>query len=160
MNTNEKKRLLKQFGHLYDNMQNIIDEISTWREISQNISPVVSGMPHSSSGSNKIQKAAEEIERLEMMLNDKIYIIASLRASLENAIDKLKSEDYRMVTILTLLYIGKRDALTGNLQRIKLTDLPKEMGYSYDTLRHIHGVALLHLDLDDFQKTMYELLQN
>ena len=143
MTSKEKKRILLRYGEIDRYIDELESELAYWRSRVTSTSPVISDMPKGGSADGtKLEKSVEKIIKLEKQIDDEINKLVNLRNTILSAIQALPDE--REQKVLRLAYIGKAGA--GGYKRLKLWQISREMNYSYDRIRHIHGMALLHLN--------------
>lgn len=145
MTSQEKKKILLQFKHIDEHIKELELEENLWWERTNLKSPTISDMPK---GQNKLtaqQRAVEHLERIQSQIDEEIDRLLILRNDIIKATNKLT--DVRERRIIYLAYIGKTDG--NKYKRLTLFQIAKEMNYSYDRVKQLHGYALLHIDLQN-----------
>lgn len=145
MTSKEKKRILLQYGEIDRHIDELQAEKSFWRSRVTSTSPVLSDIPKSGgSDGTKLEVAIEKIIKIEQQISDEIDRLVIQRDKISSAIQKLPDE--REKSVLYLAYIGKTE-YDGRQKRLKLWQIAREMNYSVDRIKQLHGTALLHIKL-------------
>ena len=144
MTSKEKKRILLRYGEIDRHIDELEAEKSFWWSRVTSTSPVMSDMPKGGgSDGTLLEVSVENIMKIEQQINDEIYRLATLRDKISSAIQSMTDE--REKRVLYLAYIGKTSA--SGQKRLKLHQIAREMNYSIDRIKQLHGTALLHIDL-------------
>lgn len=144
MTSQDKKKKLLQFKDIDEHIKELEQEANQWWERANLKSPVISDMPKAQGALTAQQRALEHLEKIQSQIDNEIDKLLLLRNDIVKAINKLT--DIRERRIIYLAYIGKTDG--NKYKRLTLFQIAKEMNYSYDRIKHIHGIALLHIDLE------------
>lgn len=145
MTSREKKQILQQFGEIDNYINDLQKELNSWWARATAVSPVISDLPKGgNSDGTKTERAVEHLVKIEQQINEETDELEKLRYKIISAIKTLP--DLRERRVLYLAYIGKTDGK--GYKRLKLWQIANEMGYSFDRIKHIHGAALLHIELD------------
>lgn len=144
MTSKEKKQILQRYGQIDDHINELQAEVDMWWSRATATSPVLSDMPKGGSADGtKIERAIERIAKIEADIDDEIDELLILKHRIMTAIKELTDLNERRV--IYLAYIGKVEY--GKYRQLNLWQIAREMNYSYDRIRHIHGAALLHIKL-------------
>ena len=144
MTSKEKKRILLRYGEIDRHIDELEAEKSFWWSRVTSTSPVMSDMPKGGgSDGTLLEVSVENIMKIEQQINDEIERLATLRDKISSAIQSMTDE--REKRVLYLAYIGKSSA--SGQKRLKLHQIAREMNYSIDRIKQLHGTALLHIDL-------------
>lgn len=145
MTSREKKQILQQFGEIDNYINDLQKELNLWWVRATAVSPVISDLPKGgNTDGTKTERAVEHLVKIEQQINKETDELEKLRYKIISAIKTLP--DLRERRVLYLAYIGKTDGK--GYKRLKLWQIADEMGYSFDRIKHIHGAALLHIELD------------
>lgn len=145
MTSREKKQILQQFGEIDNYINDLQEELNSWWVRATAVSPVIYDLPKGgNSDGTKTERAVEHLVKIEQQINEETDKLEKLRYKIISAIKTLP--DLRERRVLYLAYIGKTDGK--GYKRLKLWQIANEMGYSFDRIKHIHGAALLHIELD------------
>lgn len=144
MTSSEKKKELLKVSQINKRVEELNAEIEMLWSQAVAMSPNTSGMPSGgTSDGTKIERVVERLEKAQSQLTAEVKALHEVKYKIISAIQGLS--DIRERRVLHLAYIGK---VEGTKQRpLSLWKVANEMGYSYDRIRHIHGEALLHLEL-------------
>lgn len=144
MTSKEKKRILLRYSEIDRHIDELAAEKSFWWSRVTSTSPVMSDMPKGGkSDGTLLEVSVENIMKIEQQINDEIDRLATLRDKISSAIQSMTDE--REKRVLYLAYIGKSSA--SGQKRLKLHQIAREMNYSIDRIKQLHGTALLHIDL-------------
>lgn len=144
MTSKEKKRILLRYGEIDRHIDELEAEKSFWWSRVTSTSPVMSDMPKvGGSDGTLLEVSLEKIIKIEQQINDEIDRLATLRDKISSAIQSMTDE--REKRVLYLAYIGKSSA--SGQKRLKLHQIAREMNYSVDRIKQLHGTALLHIEL-------------
>lgn len=150
MTSQEKKRILKCYAQLDQRINELRDEIDILWSRATSVTSTTTGFVRGGDGDgNKIERAYERIEKVTNILEQEIDKLLLLEHKITKAIQALPDITERR--ILMLAYIGKtvpsRSGKAVEHKRLSLFNIAKELAYSYDRVKHIHGNALLHIEL-------------
>lgn len=146
----EKKSILKSYGEIEGRVSELRDELEMLWDANALASPT-SNEPVRGGGEdgNKTERTYELIEKLSELLESEIDELLLLEYRITQAIQQVPNIVERRV--LTLAYIGKpATAKNGRAlthKRLSLFNIARELSYSYDRVKHIHGAALFHIKL-------------
>lgn len=144
MTSKEKKQILLRYGEIDQHIDELKAEKASWWSRVTSTSPVVSDMPKGGgSDGTLLEVSVEKIIKIENQINDEIDRLVTLRDKISSAIQSLTDE--REKRVLYLAYIGKSSA--SGKKRLKLHQIAREMNYSVDRIKQLHGTALLHIEL-------------
>ena len=136
MTSKEKKQYLSRYKKLDNEIDRKLEECQKWHDKAEKITPTISDMPKSNSGSNKIESAVERIIDLENELNEKIDCLVALRRNIESDISSVEDDTLR--TLLEYRYI---DGMTWEEVAVK-------MNFNYRWVLRLHGRALTKLAIE------------
>lgn len=150
MTSQEKKKILKGYAQIEKRVNELRDEIDMLWKMPMSVTSIAGAIAHGGNGDGKkMERAYERIEKLTNKLEQEIDEMLLLEYKIVGAIQKLPDIIERRV--LTLAYIGKsvpsRNGKTVEHKRLSLFNIAKELSYSNDWIKHVHGNALLHIEL-------------
>lgn len=140
MTSKEKKKILRQFAQI-DNRIN--DLLAEQKCVCDMINTSGECLPGGVPDGSKVEKSIERLEDINAKILREINKLCDLKDRILSAIQEMPNITER--TILWLHYIGKAER--GKYKRLKLWQIANEIGYSHDRVKHMHGMALLHLKL-------------
>ena len=147
MTSQEKKKELINYSKIEKRIAELRDEIDCLWDTTASILP--NAVRGGNGDGNKVERTYERIEKVTKLLEEEIDKLLLFEYKITKAIQTLPDINERRV--LTLAYIGKvvpaRNGKTLIHKRMALYNIAKELSYSYDRIKHIHGDALAHIDL-------------
>lgn len=132
MTNQEKKRFLKRYSTLNQEINRTLAECEQWRAKAEKITPTYSALPKSQSQGDRIVDAVEHIVALENKMNADIDRLIEIRNEIEASIRALP---YPLDLLMKYKYI---DGLTWE-------EIAVKMNYSYRNVTRMHGKALVVL---------------
>ncbi len=143
MTIKEKKEILNSFSMIQGRIIELEEALKNWWARATSQTPSLTGMPSSNVDTNKTQFSIEKMEELKKALDAEYDELTVLQCRIIKAIKKLPSITERRV--IYLKYIGEN---SGKYHKsLPLWKIANKLGYSYDRIKHLHGLALLHLEL-------------
>ena len=142
MTSKEKKQILLQYSDIDRHIDELQVELDMWwaRLSGGRLSDMPKG---GSNDGTETERAVERIIKIEQQIDDEIDELLIMRHKILSAINALK--DIRERRVLYLAYIGKNNG--DKRRRLMLWEVAREMNYSLDRIKQLHGTALLHIDL-------------
>lgn len=152
MTSQEKKKILKSYAQIEKRINELRDEVDMLWELPTSVTSATGGTAcGGDNDGNKIERAYEHIEKVTNDLEREIDALLLLEHRIVGAIQILPDITERRV--LTLAYIGKavpsRSGKTIEHKRLSLFNIARELSYSHDWIKHVHGNALLHIDFSE-----------
>ena len=149
MTSQEKKKTLKSYAQIEKRVNELRNEIDLLWKTPTSVTSNTEGIPRGGNGDGtKTELAYERIEKLNSKLEQEIDEMLLLEYRIVDAIQKLPDIIERRV--LTLAYIGKvvpsKNGKTVEHKRLSLFNIARELAYSHDWVKHIHGSALMHIE--------------
>ncbi len=143
MTVKEKKEVLNNFIKTEKRVKELEGELERlWSRVTST-TPNLNGLPLGSGGVDKVQSGVERIERLVKLIDDERDELASVQYRIMSAIRKLPDITERR--IIHLKYIGVPEIKYH--RTMPLWKIANELGYSHDRIRHLHSIAIAHLEL-------------
>lgn len=143
MTIKEKKEILNNFIKTENRVRELENELEMLWSRATSASPNLDGLPRGCSGTDKTQSAVERIEKLVKLIDEERDKLATVQYQIMSAIRKLPDITERR--IIHLKYIGEPN--DKQHRTMPLWKIANKLDYSHDRIRHIHGIALLHLEL-------------
>lgn len=129
MNVKEAKEELNEYKFAQKWVDWTLEEYERYKIRAEKVTSIITGMPHSSGGSDKVADNAIMMAELSKKYVERWKNAERIKLETEKHIDEL-GEPYR--SILMLKYI--RD--------MRFEDIADSIGYSYGATTHMHGDAL------------------
>ena len=150
MTSQEKKKILRSYAQIEKRVKELRDEIDLLWKAPTSTTANTECAPCAGNGDGtKTERAYEKIEKLNSKLEQEIDEMLALEYRIVEAIQNLPDIIERRV--LTLAYIGRvvpsKNGKTVQHKRLSLFNIAKELAYSYDRVKHIHGDALFRIEL-------------
>ncbi len=143
MTSKEKKEILNSFILIESRIMELEEELEKLWSRATLESQSINGTPNGSGNTAKMQISIERMEKIKKLINDERDELSLVQYKIMAAIKKLPNITERR--IIYLKYIGK---LNGKYHKnLPLWKIANKLGYSYDRVKHLHGLALLHLEL-------------
>lgn len=123
------KEELSQYRYARKKVDEALEEYEKYKIRAEKVTTIISGMPRGTSNSNKVEDNAVKMADISREYEKRWFLAEKEKLRIEKNIDKVE-EPYR--TILHKRYIEE-----SNFEKIA-----DEMGYTYNSITHMHGDAL------------------
>lgn len=130
MTIKEKKEFLNSYKLINSEINRLLSECESYRELAKKITPTYSDTPKSQNTNSKIEIAVEKIATLESEINNKIIELLVKKEQIEKAISAINNT--------TLEEVLKRKYI--NCQTWE--QIAVDMNYSWRQVIRLHGQAL------------------
>lgn len=137
MTIDEKKRYLKSYKLLDNEIDNLLEEREKWIERASSISQVYSLVPKNKGTKDKIGTNIDKVIMIEEEINKKIDELIEIRNNIKTAIIKLENIDEKQVVSLRYLKGMTWNAISNKLY------------FGYRHVYKIHNRALININLED-----------
>lgn len=126
---------MRQYRRIKDKIELLQQEIWSWRELGEKITPSLTGMPKGGQDSSKVEQAAVMVCDTESQIAERIVQLTALRQKIEQAIEAV--EDINLQNLLHRRYI----------QGQTFEQIACEMHYSWQWVHNLHKRALNALQI-------------
>lgn len=137
MTNQDKKRLLRRYGSISDEIEDLMRERESWRERGLALTAKLSPAPRSSGVSDKTGDAAARIADIDAMIRGRTEELVRRRAEIGRMIASVGDD-----TLRRLLYLRYIEGCTWEAIAVK-------MHYSYQWVCILHGRALEAIRVDN-----------
>lgn len=130
MTIKEKKEFLNSYKLINSEINRLLAECESYRELAKRISPTYSDAPKTLNNTSKLETAVEKIIELEHEMDKKVDQLQKKREEIEQAIQTVKNP--------TLEEVLKRKYINGQTWE----QIAVDMNYSWRQTIRLHGKAL------------------
>lgn len=130
MTNQEKIQFLRQYRSILEKIELLKQDILSWQELGEKITPSLTGMPKSGRDCPKVEQAAVMICDIQSQLSERIAQSAGLYMQILQAIESV--EDVTLQNLLHRRYIDGE----------KWEEIAVDMHYSWQWVHKLHKRAL------------------
>lgn len=123
-----KEELLK-YKYARKKVDEALEEYEKYKTRAEKMTTIISGMPHGTSNTNKVEDNAVEMADISKVYEKRWLEAEKEKLEVEQKIEQVE-EPYR--TILHKRYV----------EELNFEKIADEMGYTYNSITHMHGDAL------------------
>ena len=132
------KEELSQFKYIRKRVDEALEEYEKYKDRATKMTSVLSDMPKGGKSSDKVADNAVKMADISRIYEERWLEAERYKLKVEDRINEI-DEPYR--TLLHMKYVEGKT----------LEEISTKIGYSFDRVRHLHGIALLKYNKVDTQ---------